>query len=95
MALSKGNVATKGVDSTVSSSAALEAAKSLANETGAVVVIRGAEDFITNGKQVVSIKNGSPLMPKVTGMGGTTSAVLGAFAAINKKLCSPLLMEWL
>lgn len=84
MALAKENVATKGVDSTVSSNAALDSAKSLANETGAVVVISGTEDFITNGKQVISIKNGSPLMPKVTGMGCTASAVLGAFAAVNK-----------
>ena len=85
MALAKENVATKGVDSTVSSNAALDAAKSLANETGAVVVISGTEDFITDGKQVITIKNGSPLMPRVTGMGCTASAVLGAFAAVNKK----------
>ncbi len=84
MALAKENVATKGVDSTVSSNAALDAAKNLANETGAVVVISGAEDFITDGKEIVAIKNGSPLMPKVTGMGCTASAVLGAFAAVNK-----------
>ena len=84
MALAKENVATKGVDSTVSANAALDAAKSLANESGAVVVISGAEDFITDGEQVITIKNGSPLMPKVTGMGCTASAVLGAFAAVNK-----------
>ncbi len=84
MALAKENVATKGVDSTVSANAALDAAKGLANETGAVVVISGEEDFITDGEQVISIKNGSPLMPKVTGMGCTASAVLGAFSAVNK-----------
>ncbi len=84
MALAKENVATKGVDSTVSSNAALDAAKKLANETGAVVVISGAEDFVTDGKEIIVIKNGSPLMPKVTGMGCTASAVLGAFAAVNK-----------
>ncbi|WP_321288743.1 hydroxyethylthiazole kinase [uncultured Sunxiuqinia sp.] len=84
MALAKENVATKGVDSTVSANAALDAAKGLAKETGAVVVISGAEDFITDGEQVITIKNGSPLMPKVTGMGCTASAVLGAFAAVKK-----------
>lgn len=84
MALAKENVTTKGVDSTVSSNAALEAAKSLANETKAVVVISGTEDFITDGNQVISIKNGSLLMPKVTGMGCTATAILGAFAAVNK-----------
>ncbi len=84
MALVRENVTTKGVDSTVSANAALDAAKNLANETGAVVVVSGAEDFITDGKQVISITNGSPLMPKVTGMGCTASAILGAFAAVNK-----------
>lgn len=84
MALAKKNVATKGVDSTVSANTALDAAKNLANETRTVVVISGAEDFVTDGEQVVTIKNGSPLMPKVTGMGCTASAVLGAFAAVNK-----------
>ncbi len=84
MALAKENVATKGVDSTVSANAALDAAKNLARETATVVVISGAEDFITDGEHVISIKNGSPMMPKVTGMGCTATAVLGAFAAVNK-----------
>ncbi len=84
MALAKENVATKGVDSTVAANSAIDSAKGLAKETGAVVVISGEEDFITDGEQVISIKNGSPLMPKVTGMGCTASAVLGAFSAVNK-----------
>lgn len=84
MALAREKVATKGVDSTVSGSAALDAAQNLALETGAVVVISGPEDFITNGKQLITIKNGSPLMPKVTGMGCTATALLGAFASVNK-----------
>lgn len=83
MALAKENVATKGVDSTVATNTALDAAKGLAVQTGAVVVISGAEDFITDGKQVISIKNGVPMMSKVTGMGCTATALLGAFAAVN------------
>jgi len=86
MALAKENVSTKGVDSTASSNAALEGAKRLAQETGAVVVISGEEDFITDGKTVYSVKNGSPLMPKVTGMGCTATAMVGAFAAVNKDM---------
>jgi hydroxyethylthiazole kinase len=83
MSLAKENTTTKGVDSTVSSNTALDAAKRLAVETGAVVVISGEVDFITDGKTVRSVKNGSPLMPKVTGMGCTATAIIGAFAAIN------------
>lgn len=83
MSLAKYSTTTKGVDSTDSSGAALDAAKHLAKETGAIVVISGAEDFITDGKTVRSVKNGSPLMAKVTGMGCTATALIGAFVAIN------------
>ncbi|MCG8410374.1 MAG: hydroxyethylthiazole kinase [Bacteroidales bacterium] len=83
MALSNANIKTKGVDSTQSADSALDSAKKLANETGAVVVISGETDFITNGKDVVCIKNGSPIMTKVTGMGCTATAVIGAFAGVE------------
>jgi hydroxyethylthiazole kinase len=83
MSLAKESTTTKGVDSTASSNAALDAAKRLAQETGAIVVISGAEDYITNGQTVRCVKNGSPLMPKVTGMGCTATAIVGAFAAVN------------
>jgi hydroxyethylthiazole kinase len=86
MSLAKESIATKGVDSTTDSASALDAAKRLALQTGAVVVISGAEDFITNGEIVYSVKNGSPLMAKVTGMGCTASAIVGVFAAVNKNL---------
>ncbi|MCC8154369.1 MAG: hydroxyethylthiazole kinase [Tannerellaceae bacterium] len=74
---------TKGVDSTASSDEALEPAKALAIQTGAVVVISGSTDYITDGERVGTVRNGHPLMPKVTGMGCTATAVIGAFAAIN------------
>jgi hydroxyethylthiazole kinase len=83
MSLAKEDVVTKGVDSTASSNTALDAAKRLARQTGAVVVISGAKDYITDGKVVHIVNNGSPLMPKVTGMGCTASAIIGAFAAVN------------
>lgn len=86
MSLARENTTTKGVDSTASSEAAINSAQRLANETGAVVVISGPEDFITDGKTVISVKNGSLLMPKVTGMGCTATAVIGAFAAVNPNM---------
>ncbi len=74
---------TKGVDSLATSSEALDAAVHLAIRTSAVVIVSGAEDFITDGHHILSVKNGSPLMAKVTGMGCTASALTGAFAAVN------------
>ena len=84
MALCNSNVKTKGVDSTHSSDSALGSAKELAKETGAVVVISGETDFITNGEKVATIGNGNTIMAKVTGMGCTATAVVGAFAGIEE-----------
>jgi len=83
MALSNANMKTKGVDSTDSSDSALESAKALAAETGAVVVISGQTDYITNGQDILKVFNGNPLMARVTGMGCTATAVVAAFAAVN------------
>ena len=49
MALVNADITSKGVDSSQSSDDALESAKQLALSTGAVVVISGATDYITDG----------------------------------------------
>ena len=82
MALVDASVKSKGVDSSASSDDALESAKSLAVDTGAVVVISGATDYITNGTDVYTVEGGSPIMTNVTGMGCTSTAIVGAFAAV-------------
>lgn len=80
------NTKTKGVDSTESTFTAIDAAKSLAIKNKAIVVISGELDFITDGKELISIHNGSSMMPRVTGMGCTATALIGAFAAVNSSL---------
>ena len=77
------DIKSKGVDSSQSSDDAVESAKQLAKATGAVVVISGATDYITDGERVETITNGSPLMTQVTAMGCTASSIVGAFAGIN------------
>ena len=83
MALVDASVKSKGVDSSASSSDALDAAKTLAQSSGAVVVISGPTDYITDGHKVETITNGNPIMTSVTAMGCTATSVVGAFAAIN------------
>lgn len=83
MALCNANAKTKGVDSTDSSDSAIDSAKQLAKETKSVVVISGQTDYITDGETILLVKNGNPLMARVTGMGCTATAVVAAFAAIN------------
>ena len=73
---------TKGVDSTAQSQEALTAAQSLHELTGAVVGISGATDFIVSDQPVVKVHNGTPLMTRVTGLGCTATALIGAFLAV-------------
>jgi len=84
MALYNSNVKTKGVDSTVSSNAALDSAKQLARETNTVVVVSGEIDFITDGERISTIENGNIIMAKVTGMGCTATAITGAFVGAEE-----------
>lgn len=83
LALVNASAKTKGVDSTISSDKALDGAKELARQTGAIVVISGEQDYITNGEEVRIVYNGSTMMPKVTGMGCTATALIGAFVSVN------------
>lgn len=82
MALVDANIKSKGVDSSASSRDAVAAAKTLASETGAVVVISGETDYITDGNEVFTVEGGDPIMTSVTGMGCTATALVGAFAAV-------------
>jgi hydroxyethylthiazole kinase len=49
-----------------------------------VVATSGAVDLISSGGTTIRVFNGHPLMPKVTGLGCTASALAGAFAAVNR-----------
>ena len=73
----------RGVDSLDGSETALEAARQLAAITGAVVAITGAVDYVTDGRRVAAIENGHPLMTRVTGLGCSATAVIGAFLAVE------------
>lgn len=73
----------KGMDSVDDSKAAVEYAVRLARASGSVVAVSGQEDFVTDGRMIVGILNGSPVMAKVTAMGCTASAVAGAFLAVD------------
>jgi hydroxyethylthiazole kinase len=76
----------KGVDSTMSSDAALAAASGLARKTGAVVAITGETDYATDGGELIAVGGGDPLMPLSTALGCALSATTAAFAAIRPPL---------
>lgn len=76
-------VAGKGVDSAHSTDDALAPARSLARDTGAIVAMTGVVDYVTDGTRVVAIRNGHAMMARVTGLGCTATALVGAFVAAN------------
>lgn len=73
----------RGVDSTVESVDVIEEEKTLALVSGSVVSMSGATDIITDGKAVETVCNGHPLMPRVTAMGCTATALTGAFLSVE------------
>jgi hydroxyethylthiazole kinase len=76
--------ATRGVDSAASSGEALDAARALARDLQAVVCISGADDHVVDaGGRWATLSNGHPWMTKVTGVGCSASALVGAFAAVQ------------
>ena len=74
---------TKGVDSAAAADSALNSARILSQRHGCVVCVSGETDHIVHKERIILIKNGHAMMPKVTGLGCTATALCGAFAAVN------------
>jgi hydroxyethylthiazole kinase len=60
-------------------SSAGQIAKALAQKLGCVVVISGAVDSVSDGKKIVFVKNGHPMLGSLTGTGCMCSALVGSF----------------
>ncbi len=83
MAIAADSAKTRGVDSASAAGAALDSARQIARQHGCVVCVSGATDYIIDKTDMAMIRNGHALMPKVTGLGCTASALCAAFAAVN------------
>ena len=83
LALAQQARAGQGVDSLHGSEAALDAARKLAEDSGAAIAITGEVDYVTDGRRVVEIHNGHALMTRVTGLGCSATAIIGAFLAVE------------
>ncbi len=81
MALSGGEKTSKGVDSVLGSNEALEAAVSLAKNTGAIVAVTGEIDYITNGTETLSVTGGDSGASRIVGTGCALSALCAAYIA--------------
>ncbi len=74
----------RGMDAVKGPEDLVETAEKLSKKMGATVVISGAQDLIAGRGMIVEVENGHPLMGQVTGAGCMLSAVIGAFAAVEK-----------
>ncbi len=71
----------KGVGATDDVDRALLAARSIAQRTGGIVAVTGAEDFVTDGTREAWVANGHPIMPAVTALGCALNGIVAAFLA--------------
>ena len=78
-----GSSAHRGVDTDTDCKDTAALARRLARSSGAVVVLTGETDIVTDGQRTCLVKNGHPMMRTVTGAGCQLSALIGAYAAAN------------
>lgn len=88
--LALGSGSTKGVDADVADqvteetlSQAVTFAKSFAARTGSVIAVTGAIDIVADKNTAYCIRNGDPLMSKITGTGCQLSAMVAAYVTAN------------
>jgi len=73
---------THGADSQHDPDEALDAAVGLAARASTVVACTGAVDIVTDGRRVVRIANGHPMMGRLIGTGCMLSPLVAAFLAV-------------
>jgi hydroxyethylthiazole kinase len=83
LALADEESKTRGVESLHTVEQAKLTAKHFARSHQKVLVVSGPVDFITDGSEETTLPFGSPLMPRITGMGCTLSALIAAFAGLH------------
>jgi hydroxyethylthiazole kinase len=84
MALAQDRSPARGAGPRIDSTEALDAAYDLARATGAVVAVTGAVDYVIDGKAIVAVANGDPMMARVTALGCALTCLIGACCAVNR-----------
>ncbi len=55
----------------------------LAQQSGATVAVTGARDHVSDGRRILAVDNGDPLLARITGGGDLATASVAAFAAVE------------
>ncbi|NLM11677.1 MAG: hydroxyethylthiazole kinase [Clostridiaceae bacterium] len=86
----KGSGTTKGVDADIKDAIreknldeAITLSRGLSAQTGAVIVITGAIDLVSDSNKTYIIYNGHEMMSKVSGTGCMLTAIIAAYCAAN------------
>lgn len=81
---------TKGVDADIADRVTeenlnemIQFAKLFSGKIGAVIAMTGAIDIVADGEKAYAIRNGNPLMSKITGTGCMLSSVVAAYCVAN------------
>jgi hydroxyethylthiazole kinase len=84
MALAGEDGRPKGVDTSMGVDEAKGAAVALNQRYGCVVLVSGETDLVVGEGREMRLAGGSAMMPRVTGLGCTCTALAGAFAAVRR-----------
>lgn len=72
----------RGVDSLSPVEQAHHAATILARDYNLIVAVSGPEDYVTDGRRSLILRNGSPLLSHVTGTGCSLNALIAAWTGL-------------
>jgi len=75
----------RGVESIGVDGSPSELARKAAAALDVVASVTGPIDYVSDGELVVAVENGHPLLASITGTGCMSSAVTGAFLAVNRE----------
>jgi hydroxyethylthiazole kinase len=91
-ALALGSGSTRGVDANAADAVtedtldrAVAFAKEFSAQTGAVIAITGAIDIVADRTHAFCIRNGHPMMSRITGTGCQLSAMTAAYVTANRE----------
>lgn len=88
--LAGGAFSGRGVDASTEEelSQVKEFVKTLARQTGAFVTASGPVDVVSDGSETILVRNGHPIMTRITGSGCMSSAYAGAYLGAEASLSS-------
>lgn len=88
--IAKGSGTTRGVDADVSDAVtevnlldAVRFVKEISRQKNAVIAVTGAIDIVADAEKAYIIRNGHPMMSKITGTGCMLSVLTAAYCAAN------------